>query len=182
VLPAILCPFGLYFSNWLELVYSDGKVTSFSSFRRCINETQRISVTCEDYLTFDDMFSPSWRAVTILFGAGSCLQILVALTALFGLCIKGLFNVCVLIIMVITQVIGALLYISGILVFPVGWGVPQVQEVCGDSDLYHPGRCTLGWAFIIIIIGTFIAIIATTISWTPVLKRKADRNSSSYTI
>lgn len=106
VLSALMCPFGLYFSNWLEHVSPEGTVSSLSSFRRCINETQRITVSCDDYLNFNDIYSPAWKAVTIIFGIGACLQILVALTAIFGLCINQLFNVCVLIITIAAQVIG----------------------------------------------------------------------------
>lgn len=76
-----------------------------------------------------------------------------------------------------------LLYVSGILVFPVGWDRPQVKEVCGtSSSVYNIGNCTVGWAFILIIIGTVIGIIATCISWTPVLKRKKDERRTSYTL
>lgn len=106
VLAAVICPFGLYFSNWIEYVSPDGSsVTSTSSFRICSNDS-RITVSCDEYLNFNEIYSPAWQAVTLLFGLGSCLLILVALTALFGFCIKHLFNVCVVVITVISQSLG----------------------------------------------------------------------------
>ena len=106
IIAAVTCPFGLYFSNWLELEYSDGRITSLSSFRKCVNETTRITISCDDYYSFGDIFSPAWKAVTLLFGIGSCLLILVALTAIFGFFIKHLFNIVVGIITIVSQILG----------------------------------------------------------------------------
>ena len=107
VLCALLCPFGLYFSNWLEHVSQDGNsITSLSSFRRCPNATSQLSVSCEEYLNFGEIYSMAWQAVTLLFGLGACLFILVALTSLFGLCIRHLFNKCVVVITIVSQSLG----------------------------------------------------------------------------
>ncbi|XP_011402532.1 PREDICTED: lipoma HMGIC fusion partner-like [Amphimedon queenslandica] len=181
VIAALLCPFGLYFSNWLERVSPDGNsITSLSSFRRCPNDTSQISVACEEYLSFGEIYSAAWQAVTLLFGLGACLLILVALTSLFGLCIRHLFNKCVGIITITSQTIGVLLYIAGILVFPVGWNSPRVTSLCGlNSGLYKLGDCRIGWAFIVIIIGTAVALVAAILSWTPLIKREKDRSRRS---
>ena len=113
IISAITCPFGLYFSNWLEREYSDGRITSLSSYRKCENETGRITVSCDDYYSFEEMYSSWWKAVTLLFGAGACLLILVALTATFGFCIKHLFNIVVAVITIIAQILGGMyVYIS----------------------------------------------------------------------
>ena len=70
-------------------------------------------------------------------------------------------------------------YVAGILVFPVGWGAKGVQSVCGtDAGTYTLGDCSVGWAYIVIIIGTGIATTALIMSWTPLLKRKSDENPS----
>lgn len=105
ILAAITCPFGLYFSNWLEREEPGGMVSSLSSFRECTNETA-ISVTCDQYKSFGDIPSDAWRAVTLMFGIGACLLILVALTAIFGFCVKHLFNIVVTVITVIAQTLG----------------------------------------------------------------------------
>lgn len=106
ILSAITCPFGLYYSNWLEYRANDTTVTSLSSFRRCENQSSRFSIKCDDYLSFSQMYSTSWQTVTLLFGIGACLLILVALTAIFGFFVRYLFNIGVIIITVLAQVLG----------------------------------------------------------------------------
>lgn len=105
IVAAIACPFGLYFSNWLEKEERPGIVTSLSSFRECTN-VSLISVSCDQYKSFGDIYSDAWRAVTLMCGIGACLLILVALTAIFGFCVKHLFNIVVTIITVIAQLLG----------------------------------------------------------------------------
>ena len=106
IIAAIMCPFGLYFSNWLEISRSSGRWDSASAFRLCLNESSRISVECSSYLMFNDIYSDEWRAVTLLVGAGACLLVLVALTSIFGFCVSKLFNLVVVIITFICQLLG----------------------------------------------------------------------------
>lgn len=108
IIAAILCPFGLYFSNWLEKSADDNGDfwDSVSSFRVCQNETSRISTACTSYLSFDQIYSPEWKAVTLLMGAGACLLVLVALTAIFGFCITKLFNKAVVVLTFTFQLLG----------------------------------------------------------------------------
>ena len=106
IIAAIMCPFGLYFSNWLEISRSPGRWDSASAFRLCLNESSQISVECSSYLMFNDIYSDEWRAVTLLVGAGACLLVLVALTSIFGFCVSKLFNLVVVIITFICQLLG----------------------------------------------------------------------------
>lgn len=92
ILAAFMCPFGLYFSNWLVARQADGTYNSVSSFRVCLNETSRISFSCDSYLMFDRMYSTYWQAVTLLMGIGTCFMVLVALTSIFGFFVRKLFN------------------------------------------------------------------------------------------
>ncbi len=72
-----------------------------------------------------------------------------------------------------------LCYISGILVFPVGWDATDVQSICGTkAGIYDMGNCSIGWSYIVIIIGTGIAMTAMAMSWTTLLKRKSDGDAS----
>ena len=91
ILSAIMCPFGLYYSNWLERESPNATWHSMSSFRLCLNRS-RISVDCTSYLTFGEIYSAEWQAVTLLMGLGACFLLLVALTSIFGFCVKKLFN------------------------------------------------------------------------------------------
>ena len=110
VISAILCPFGLYFSNWLEreadMVDGQQHWDSVSSFRVCRNESSRFSTACNSYLSFNQIPSDEWKATTLLMGLGACLLVLVALTALFGLFIPKLFNKVVVILTFSFQLLG----------------------------------------------------------------------------
>lgn len=69
-------------------------------------------------------------------------------------------------------------FVSGVLVFPVGWDAKGVRSVCGeDAGVYAIGNCSIGWAYIIIIIGTGLGLAAVCMSWTALLKRKNDEDS-----
>ena len=105
VISACMCPFGLYFSNWIERE-SNGTINSASSFRLCLVETSRISSKCESYYSFGEMYSVEWRAVTLLIGIGACFLLLVALTSVFGLLVRYLFNKVVAALTIIFQLLG----------------------------------------------------------------------------
>ena len=104
VIAAITCSIGIYFSNWIERDAVNGNVNAMSSYRVCIGHG-KISLGCDSYLSFGDIFSPEWQACTIMLGCGACLLILVALTSLFGLCVRKLFNLVICIIIVSSQVL-----------------------------------------------------------------------------
>lgn len=92
LLAALLCSIGLYFSNWLQRETPEGTYNSVSPFRLCLNESSQLSMSCDAYLSFNEMYSSHWKAVTLLMGFGACLSVLSALLALFGLCVQKLFN------------------------------------------------------------------------------------------
>lgn len=104
VIAALACSIGLYFSNWIERDAGGNKVNSMSPYRVCVGYN-KISFDCDSYLSFGDIYSPEWRACTVMMGCGACLLILVALTSLFGLCVKKLFNIVVCTIIVVSQVL-----------------------------------------------------------------------------
>ena len=105
ILAAVLCPFGLYHSNWLERSAGSGTWDSVSSFRVCMNRS-RLATDCSSYLTFNQIPSMEWQAVTLLMGIGACFLVLVALTAIFGFFITKLFNVVVVILTFCFQLLG----------------------------------------------------------------------------
>lgn len=109
VIAALACSIGLYFSNWIERDVGDNEVNSMSSYRVCIGY-KKISVSCDSYLSFGDIYSPEWKACTVMMGCGACLLILVALTSLFGLCVKKLFNIVICVIIIVSQVLAGGLY------------------------------------------------------------------------
>ena len=103
---AVVCPVGLYYSNWLQKTTPDGTYNSLSPYRLCLNETSLFSTSCQAYFSFDEIYSSEWKAITLLMGLGACCLIFSGVMSLFGLCIKKLFNVYVTVLVVILQCMG----------------------------------------------------------------------------
>ena len=110
IISAILCPIGLYFSNWLQKELPSG-YTSFSSFRLCMNQSTQISFSCDSYFTFNEIYTPHWKAVTLLMGAGACCLVFTSLLSLFGFCVTKLFNKCITAVVAIFQSLGGELHV-----------------------------------------------------------------------
>lgn len=105
LLSAVLCPVGLYFSNWIQREIS-GSYNSLSSFRLCINESSQISLSCDSYFTFNEIYTTEWKAVTLLMGTGACCFVFTALLSLFGFCVTKLFNKCITAVVILFQSLG----------------------------------------------------------------------------
>lgn len=67
----------------------------FGIFRRCnypaINSDGDLTMTleCGRYTTFGDIPSTAWQIATLTIGTGCGICLLTALTAMFGVCVKG---------------------------------------------------------------------------------------------
>lgn len=119
ILAAIMCPFGLYYSNWLERQEPHGSWNSMSSFRLCLNRSSRIATDCTSYLTFGNIYSIEWKAVTLLMGLGACFLLLVALTSIFGFFVRKLFNKVVVVMTFCFQALGSELLIHVAIAFMI---------------------------------------------------------------
>lgn len=106
ILSAIVVGVSVYFSNWIQLQEVDGLWSSMSPYRICANFSSQITIECEDYLSFNEMFSDWWRACTILVGAGACFLILVAITSVFGMVVPRLFSKIVTVLIAGVQFFG----------------------------------------------------------------------------
>lgn len=72
-----------------------------------------------------------------------------------------------------------ILCIVGIVLFPSGMDEKNINTICGPSSgAFKLGKCTIGWAYILIIIGTAIGAVAAAMSWTPARWRKRDTEGS----
>ena len=75
------------------------------------------------------------------------------------------------------------LVVAGVVLFPAGFAVPQVRsdKLCGSAaDKYSIGACNIGWAYLVVIVGAFIALMASCLSCSTLCWRKRDRNANSY--
>ena len=103
---AILCPLGVYFSNWLQRITPENTYNSVSSYRLCLNETTQLSLSCDAYFSFGDIYSPEWKAITLLMGLGACCLTFAASMSLFGLCIRRLYNKYITVLVTVIQCLG----------------------------------------------------------------------------
>ena len=56
-------------------------------------------------------------------------------------------------------------------------------DLCGPTaGSFKLGDCEIGWAYIVIIAGTAIGIVAVLMSWTPAKWKTKDNDRDSYTI
>lgn len=49
---------------------------------------------------------------------------------------------------------------AGLVVFPVGLDSPVVQHYCPGAEIYKPGGCQIGWAYLLAIVATSLAFFA----------------------
>ena len=47
---------------------------------------------------------------------------------------------------------------AALLIFPVGFQSRVVRHYCHNTGMYHTGICELGWAYVLAIIGTALAM------------------------
>lgn len=102
-LSAVVCCVGYFMPYWITgemtLMKPEHSVETvpvhFGIFRRCnypaIGKDGRLTMIleCGRYTTFHDIPSISWKIATLIIGLGCGLCMLVALTAVFGVCVKG---------------------------------------------------------------------------------------------
>ena len=69
----------------------------------------------------------------------------------------------------------AVALIAVVFLFPVGFSAPRVVMMC-QSNIYSLGRCTVGWTYMLYIVGTALSIVAVALSWTPIRSRKRSGN------
>lgn len=77
--------------------------------------------------------------------------------------------------------LAVILFVTGILLFPAGLDneVVQGDQLCGsDAGVYRLGKCTIAWAYGIIMAGTFVGLVAAVLSWTPLRWRDKDNERS----
>lgn len=75
-----------------------------------------------------------------------------------------------------------ILYVIGLILFPAGMDDPVIRTLCENTAAFQLGNCQLGWAYIIMIVGTAIAIVATILSWSTIKWREKDQDTHSFAV
>ncbi|KAK7077720.1 hypothetical protein SK128_006844 [Halocaridina rubra] len=100
----------------------------------------------------------------------TCVVTATVLTSLS--CIAVLFSTCVRIvrganwftIVGATQALAGILSLVGVAVFPLAWGSDRIRTLCGESDMYNPSNCTIGWAVYVALVGSLGLLLCTWMS------------------
>lgn len=59
----------------------------------------------------------------------------------------------------------------------------QHPDLCGASaNSFKLGECKIGWAYVVVVIGSTLGVIAVLISWTPVKWKRKDKDGDSYAL
>ncbi|XP_060557653.1 LHFPL tetraspan subfamily member 6 protein-like [Ruditapes philippinarum] len=175
----ILC-IGYFVPYWLTgklLIQLRGKSEQtvpvhFGIFRRCnyptIDSNKELSIVleCGRYTTFMDIPSVSWQIATLVVGLGCSICLLVSLTAMFGVCVKGVVIPTVARTAGVLQMCSGLLIGTGVGIYPKGWDSPEVKQACGNtSKSYYYGDCTLSWCFYITCAGIGVTLICSALAF-----------------
>ncbi|XP_053404542.1 LHFPL tetraspan subfamily member 6 protein-like [Mercenaria mercenaria] len=175
----ILCV-GFFMPHWItgqmfiQHIGKSGQTVpvQFGIFRRCnypaINAHGELTVVleCGRYTTFTDIPSTSWQIATLVIGMACGICMLVSLTALFGICVKGVVIPTVARSAGILQMCSGLLMATGVGIYPNGWDSPEVQQACGNaSKSYHLGDCSLSWCFYMTSVGIGVTLMCSALAF-----------------
>ncbi|XP_076344254.1 LHFPL tetraspan subfamily member 6 protein-like isoform X2 [Tachypleus tridentatus] len=169
---AILSCSGFYLPFWIQGALFNSTEVSFGSFRRCSYPRMKddggvqIVHECGRYTTFRDIPSVSWQVTTVTVGIGAATSLLMAFTALAACCVAD----------VVTKraarILGLVQVVTGGAIYPNGWGIREVREVCGGiSDSYYLGTCQLSWSFYLMGAGVVMLFLCSFLSlWASRIK------------
>ncbi|XP_060578883.1 LHFPL tetraspan subfamily member 6 protein-like [Ruditapes philippinarum] len=190
---AILCV-GYFMPYWITgqlLIQLNGKSEQtvpvhFGIFRRCnypaLNAAGEVSVVleCGRYTTFKDIPSTSWQITTLVNGLACGICLLVSLTAMFGVCIKGVVIPTVARSAGILQMCSGLLMVTGVSIYPKGLDSPEIQQACGNtSRSYNLGDCSFSWCFYITAVAIVVTLVCSALAFHAP-KRKHVSNGESF--
>lgn len=167
-------PYWLTGSMTLPSRQSTGSETPvhFGVFRRCNypairnDGTWRMVLECGRYRTFSDIPSISWQIATLTLGVGCILTMLVALIAMFGVCVRGVVIPTVARTAGIIQLCSGILMGAGIGVYPNGLDSREVQQACHyTTKAYTLGDCSLSWCFYVTSAGVGVTLVCAALAF-----------------
>ncbi|XP_013410515.1 transmembrane protein 211-like [Lingula anatina] len=109
---------------------------------------------------FDFSFFPSsaWQASCVLFGGGCAFLCFAAILAITSLCLPSACDKKVALSAGYMQLVAVLIMIAGLIVYPFGLDSRLVSYYCGKTGIFNSGDCHFGWAYMLGIVGTALAM------------------------
>ncbi|VEN39691.1 unnamed protein product [Callosobruchus maculatus] len=126
------------------------------------------------FATDSHIFPDVWKAATVFLALGLSVTAVTVCTGLMSCCFQSIFKKSIFNISGVAQAVAGICYIIGITLFPMAWGGPRVQKVCGrDSTPFYPGDCSIGP-------GLWMAVASTALTFVcACLSLPADKSTSS---
>ncbi|GAB6031983.1 hypothetical protein CHUAL_010361 [Chamberlinius hualienensis] len=117
--------------------------------------------TSEDLIGFPGF----WKASLVFLSFGLVLMIITVGTSIIGCCMRAIFKKSIFTISGTIQAFAGLFYIFGLVLYPAGWSSKRVNLLCGDEASYYTiGTCSIGWAFYLALISSFITFVCAILS------------------
>ncbi|XP_077285617.1 LHFPL tetraspan subfamily member 2a protein [Arctopsyche grandis] len=119
----------------------------------------------EGFATDDVVFPAVWKACFFFIALGLTINSLTLISGVMSFCFRAICRKSIFSLSGTIQALAGVCIISGMVLYPWGWGSPRVQRLCGpDASPFSLGDCTVGWAFYCGAVGVILTFISGTFS------------------
>uniref|UniRef100_UPI00358E6352 LHFPL tetraspan subfamily member 5 protein-like n=1 Tax=Myxine glutinosa TaxID=7769 RepID=UPI00358E6352 len=169
---AVLCVVSFVQPFWIGDTDRSPQAGHFGLARYCLGDAVTQGLVCHGgFLDFSSVPSGAFKTAAFFVGTAMLLVLtsLVCLSLFFFCTAAAVYKVCAWL-----QLAAAALLVLGCMIYPDGWDAPQVQQTCGaGTDKYHLGQCSVGYAYLIAILGILDAMVLSLLAF--VLGNRQDR-------
>jgi len=142
--------------QWIGDTYSSPGIGYFGLYEYCELFNSGETVYCSgQFESFPSILTNAFRAAAFLVGFSALMFLLCVCCFVLFFFVRpsNAYYTCASL-----QLIGGLCLMVGCIVYPAGWDHPQVAQICGvDATSYNMAECQIRWAYILAIIGIFLA-------------------------
>ncbi|KAK3718986.1 hypothetical protein QZH41_013154, partial [Actinostola sp. cb2023] len=149
------------------------KIPSIGIINWCINIAQMVGgkkkLRCMYYGdSFSDIESGEWKACIVFLVIGTSILSIVVFMSLIAFCIQRIGRKSIFTIAGLIQAIGGLFLVTGLVLYPAGWGNRRVERLCAmsfhNAEAFTINECSLGWAFYAALGGTLASFLCSAIA------------------
>ncbi|KAI4467561.1 lipoma hmgic fusion partner-like protein [Holotrichia oblita] len=124
-----------------------------------------VTLAVRGLATESSIFPNLWKASTVFITIGLIIMSMTVMNSLASCCFQSIFRKSIFTVSGATQAVAGIFYILGIMLYPMGWGVPKVQHLCGrDASPFYPGNCSIGSGLYTAVLATVLTLVSACIS------------------
>ncbi|KRT82187.1 hypothetical protein AMK59_3708 [Oryctes borbonicus] len=117
-----------------------------------------VTLAVRGLATEPSIFPTIWKVSTVFICIGLIIMSVTVMSSLASCCFQSICRKSIFTVSGATQAVAAIFYIMGIMLYPTGWGLARVQNLCGrDASPFYLGDCRIG-------IGLYTAALATALT------------------